>query len=56
MASTLARPPFHRAGWVYDEKVAGWRIVAYRDSNRVRLISSTPSICGHRRRLRMASH
>jgi ATP-dependent DNA ligase len=25
MAPTLVRPPFHRDGWVYEEKVDGWR-------------------------------
>jgi bifunctional non-homologous end joining protein LigD len=39
MQPTLARPPFHRDGWVYEEKVDGWRIVAYKDRERVRLIS-----------------
>src|SRR5205814_3960071 len=39
MAPTLARPPFHRDGWVYEEKVDGWRILAYKDGPRVRLIS-----------------
>jgi bifunctional non-homologous end joining protein LigD len=39
MAPTLVRPPFHRDGWVYEEKVDGWRIVAYKDGRRVRLIS-----------------
>src|SRR5262245_38497927 len=41
MAPTLARPPLHRDGWVYEEKVDGWRIVAYKDGVRVRLISRT---------------
>ena len=36
---TLARPPFHRTGWVYEEKVDGWRILAYKEGDRVRLIS-----------------
>jgi bifunctional non-homologous end joining protein LigD len=31
-------PPAHRAGWVYEEKVDGWRIVAYKDGAHVRLI------------------
>ena len=31
-------PPAHRAGWVYEEKVDGWRIVAYKDGSHVRLI------------------
>jgi hypothetical protein len=39
MAPTLARPPFHRPGWVYEEKVDGWRMLAYKDGPRVRLIS-----------------
>jgi bifunctional non-homologous end joining protein LigD len=39
MAPTLARPPFHRPGWVYEEKVDGWRMLAYKDGARVRLIS-----------------
>ena len=30
MAPTLVREPLHRAGWVYEEKVDGWRIVAYK--------------------------
>ena len=36
---TLVRAPFHRDGWVYEEKVDGWRILAYKDGDRVRLIS-----------------
>jgi bifunctional non-homologous end joining protein LigD len=39
MAPTLARPPFHRDGWLYEEKVDGWRIVALKDGPRVRLVS-----------------
>ena len=31
MAPTLVREAFHRDGWVYEEKVDGWRIVAYKD-------------------------
>jgi ATP-dependent DNA ligase len=41
MHSTLVRTPFHRPGWVYEEKVDGWRILAYKDSARVRLLSRT---------------
>jgi len=32
MAPTLARPPFHREGWIYEEKADGWRIIAYKNS------------------------
>src|SRR5215813_341759 len=39
MAPTLVREPFHRDGWVYEEKVDGWRLLGYKDGNRVRLIS-----------------
>jgi len=39
MAPTLVREPFHRDGWVYEEKVDGWRILAYKDRQRVRLVS-----------------
>jgi bifunctional non-homologous end joining protein LigD len=36
---TLFREPFHRPGWVYEEKVAGWRMLAHKDGDRVRLVS-----------------
>jgi bifunctional non-homologous end joining protein LigD len=39
MAPTLRRPPFHRDGWVYEEKVDGWRMLAYKHGPRVRLLS-----------------
>jgi bifunctional non-homologous end joining protein LigD len=39
MAPTRVREPFHRPGWVYEEKVDGWRIVVYKDGSGVRLIS-----------------
>jgi hypothetical protein len=39
MAPTLVREPFHRDGWVYEEKVDGWRILAYKAGDRVRLVS-----------------
>jgi len=39
MAPTLVREPFHRDGWVYEEKVDGWRMLAYKDGSRVRLVS-----------------
>jgi hypothetical protein len=35
----LVREPFHRDGWVYEEKVDGWRMLAYKDGHRVRLVS-----------------
>jgi len=39
MAPTLVRAPFHRPGWIYQEKVDGYRIPAYKDGARVRLVS-----------------
>ena len=38
MSPTLTKP-FHRPGWVYEEKVDGWRMVAYKDGTSVRLVS-----------------
>ena len=32
MAPMLARPPFHRSGWLYEEKVDSWRMLACKDS------------------------
>jgi hypothetical protein len=34
MHPTLVREPFHRPGWVYEEKVDGRRIVAYKERGR----------------------
>jgi len=31
MRATLLAGPFHRDGWIYEEKVDGWRIVADKD-------------------------
>jgi bifunctional non-homologous end joining protein LigD len=39
MASTQVRKAFHRDGWVFEEKVDGWRILAYKDGARVRLVT-----------------
>jgi bifunctional non-homologous end joining protein LigD len=41
MQPELASEPFHRPGWVYEEKLDGWRMVAYKDGPRVRLVSRT---------------
>jgi ATP-dependent DNA ligase len=54
MRPTLVREPFQRAGWIYEEKVDGWRIIAYKDRDAVRLLSRngvdhTPSLSRHRR-------
>jgi ATP-dependent DNA ligase len=39
MHATQVATPFHRPGWVYEEKVDGYRMVAYKDGASVRLIS-----------------
>jgi bifunctional non-homologous end joining protein LigD len=39
MAPTLVREPFHRDGWIYEENVDGWRMLAYKNRERVRLVS-----------------
>jgi bifunctional non-homologous end joining protein LigD len=39
MQPTLLPRPFHREGWVYEEKYDGWRMLAYKDGDRVQLIS-----------------
>ena len=31
--------PFHRPGWIYEEKYDGWRMLAFKDGRRVRLVS-----------------
>lgn len=38
LLSELKRP-FHKSGWVYEEKYDGYRVVAYKDGSRVRLVS-----------------
>jgi bifunctional non-homologous end joining protein LigD len=39
MHPTQVREPFHRPGWVFEEKIDGWRMAAYKDGKRVRLLS-----------------
>jgi len=39
MLATLIPEPFDKAGWVYEEKYDGDRILAYKEENRVRLLS-----------------
>ena len=37
MAATLVPKPFHRDGWLCEEKVDGYRMLAYKDGSQVRL-------------------
>ena len=39
MQSTEVAQPFHRDGWEHEEKYGGWRMLAYKDGDRVQLIS-----------------
>jgi bifunctional non-homologous end joining protein LigD len=39
MRPTQVKQPFHRDGWVYEEKIDGWRMLAYKDGRTVRLES-----------------
>lgn len=39
MLATLVREPFHRTGWVFEEKYDGFRILAYKEAARVTLLS-----------------
>jgi bifunctional non-homologous end joining protein LigD len=39
MLATLVDEPFHRPGWVYEEKYDGYRILAYKEGPRVTLLS-----------------
>ncbi|MGH9390231.1 MAG: DNA ligase D, partial [Vicinamibacteria bacterium] len=39
MLATLVAEPFHRPGWVYEEKYDGYRILAYKEGRTVTLFS-----------------
>jgi bifunctional non-homologous end joining protein LigD len=39
MLPTLVREPFHKPGWIYEEKYDGYRIFAYKEGSRVTLVS-----------------
>ncbi len=39
MLATLVGEPFHRKGWVYEEKYDGYRILAYKEGKNVTLFS-----------------
>jgi bifunctional non-homologous end joining protein LigD len=39
MLATLVKKPFHHPGWIYEEKYDGYRILAYKEGDRVTLIS-----------------
>ena len=39
MLATLVPQPFHKPGWVYEEKYDGYRILAYKEGAKVTLLS-----------------
>ena len=39
MAATQVASPFHRDGWVWEEKYDGWRVIAYKDGAAGHLVS-----------------
>jgi bifunctional non-homologous end joining protein LigD len=39
MQPTLLARPFHRQGWVFEEKIDGWRMLAFKEGDHVRLLS-----------------
>ena len=39
MHPTLLAHPVHHPGWIYEEKVDGYRMVAYKDGDTVQFIS-----------------
>jgi bifunctional non-homologous end joining protein LigD len=39
MHATQVTRPFHTKGWIYEEKVDGWRMLAVKGDGRVRLVS-----------------
>src|SRR6202040_810452 len=39
MLATLVRKPFHKPGWIYEEKYDGYRILAYKEGDHVTLLS-----------------
>jgi bifunctional non-homologous end joining protein LigD len=48
MQATQVATPFHRPGWVYEEKVDGYRIVAYKVGDSAQLISRQGKEFTHR--------
>src|SRR4029450_11111673 len=39
MIASQIKQPFHRDGWIYEEKIDGWRMLTYKDGRTVRLES-----------------
>jgi bifunctional non-homologous end joining protein LigD len=39
MHPTQVAHPFHTKGWIYEERIDGWRMLAIKETGRVRLVS-----------------
>jgi ATP-dependent DNA ligase len=39
MHATQVARAFHTKGWVYEEKIDGWRMLAHKEAGHVRLVS-----------------
>src|SRR5713101_1595779 len=39
MQPTLVARAFHRDGWIFEEKIDGWRMLAFKDGDNVQLVS-----------------
>jgi bifunctional non-homologous end joining protein LigD len=39
MHATQVPRPFHTKGWIYEEKIDGWRMLALKEAGQVRLVS-----------------
>jgi bifunctional non-homologous end joining protein LigD len=39
MLATLVRKPFDKKGWIYEEKYDGYRILAYKEGDQIKLMS-----------------
>jgi len=48
MLATLVPQPFHKPGWIYEEKYDGDRILAYKEGDRVHLLSRNSKDRTHR--------
>jgi ATP-dependent DNA ligase len=60
MAPPLVHAPFHREGWVYEEKIHGRRMLIQKDGTRVQIllrrsVEHTSPLPRHRRRRRQAA-
>ena len=56
MLATLVQKPFHKPGWIYEEKYDGYRILAYKEGDRVTLSIPFDAPAPERRVLHVDRH